>query len=197
MLFTGLFKRWNSVCGQIEQLTSPIQVVVWLLLLTFVGCGGGTYGSGGDDSKIRVLVLTQDSVPLKDVLIRSAGFPEATATDDRGTATVRLNPALPWSLIRLQYGKQSSQDRYLETDAVLAADGPIGVEYGGQKGSTSSLGPEFLEPCEEILSSWETAIATETSGLSERTIAAVQAILATKDSCENKVPAIADTIFAP
>lgn len=173
--------------------------LISLLLLIPVGCGGGTYGTGGRGTRITVRVASSTSGDLSESTILTAGTSDSFYTNSEGYAEILIREELAVQIIRVISSNKAVQDYYYRTDDLLAAPGPIVLEpeVGDPNEEVSNAdGDVGGLPCEAILDSWAAYAVVPDNSLPSDSIDLISEETNNQDrACDERRDLIADSIF--
>jgi hypothetical protein len=173
--------------------------LVSLLLVVSIGCGGGTYGTGGRGSRITVRVTSQSLDDSSRTAILTAGTAETFYTNSNGYAEILIRDELTIQIIRVVFSAELVRDYYYRTDDLLAASGPITLELEVQNPSeevANSDGDTGDLSCEAILDSWAAYAVTPDNHLSSGSINLISQETNNPDrTCDEKRELIANSVF--
>jgi hypothetical protein len=166
--------------------------LIFMIVATLIGCGGGTYGTGGEEERSIINVINQQAYPLANAKIKVAGIKEESVTNQDGNASIILNEQLPTQIIRVQSENQSIQDFYIESSGNSQLE--LVFSDSADEATTQTAKFSAKDSCQERLDFWSSIVEIDGTGINTKAIKKI--IASTRiNSCLEKNSRITDTIF--
>jgi hypothetical protein len=167
-----------------------------------IGCGGGTYGTGGDDEGAgSIRLVDANGSPLANTSVRAAGVAAAKLTNLNGVARISFRSSFP--IIPIQVLNTPNEPVYYVTAEALNSTAPFEIVVASKTSdgefATDTAHPEQVasdptqENCIDKVNTWITAIDAGSSGLSALQEAEIESLLSapqSDSSCEAQLAAI-------
>ena len=166
-----------------------------------LGCGGGTYGTGGSHTNSTAILRSSLSgLPVEGATLQGVGSSETFISNKDGLVTLPLNENFPLSPIRVKLFDGNEMYTYVATDKAIKTKEPIVLEVSPtESGMTETTAVGIKDTCSAQLDSWMAGISSQDeSGLSHDQISAIADTAEdTALDCQEKLLRIVQIAFAP
>jgi hypothetical protein len=195
----------------LQRLSKPVEqlLITVTLCCLLPACGGGTYGTGGDEDGAGMLrLIGAQGQPVPDSVVRTAGSESSYTSNSDGLVTITFRSSYSIVPINIKHPNGQESVYYVSAD-LLAEEDPIEISVTNESSAegfsadsadiASADLPEILhDSCEASLNSWVDAIATGNAGLNDQQMSDINMIHSNKQDyqiCEEQLAAIEDVAF--
>jgi hypothetical protein len=175
---------------------------LWLVISTgLCACGGGTYGTGGEDGEASIRLKRansrqESSEPVSGLLVRVAGTDDEFYSDGDGIAIISYRSTYPLVPIQIEDADAHRIVYYVSTEELSTSEpyeieilsnsgsNDFAADVAGDTSSESSSADDIATipedtsedspQCEANINSWKNAIRSSNDGLSEPQRNAIQ-----------------------